>query len=74
MEGFGVIMILAIVWTLIALGAALAIGRMVRRGNEEQGLFGSLHAPQPENRPRPRLNRHTTDRDASGPEDAEDAS
>lgn len=67
MDGISVFFVLALVWVLIGLGAALALGRMVRRSNEENDLFGSMHAPPPQGRPRRRMNRSVTDRDGNAP-------
>lgn len=72
LDGISVLLILALVWILLGLAAAIALGRMVRRSNEENDLFGSLHAPPPQNRPRPRMNRSVTDRDGRAPPDTGD--
>lgn len=68
MEGVGGVVLLALGWAILAPIAALAVGRVVRRGDEEMRFFGSLHAPQPRNRPRRSANRSTTDRDSVEPD------
>lgn len=63
MDGVLVLLLLGLLWILVGIGAALALGRMARRSNEENGLFGSLHVPPPHDRPRPRMNPSASDRD-----------
>lgn len=48
MTAVGVFAIIVVAWLLISIGVALAIGRMVRRANEDARLYGSFLAPPPD--------------------------